>query len=165
MSPTLTFGYLGWEHGNFKKEGSSITHKSTEEPVKTIDIIVKFFGLKKDRIKVDVDFSLVYQGAPSKTRKKEIKEIWKKIISKHSTWEELRLKLLKLLELGESLLPVVFDLKFKNILINVVDGEDTILIDCKDKNKLKKFKSILEKDVDKRITPYGLTGSEKMILK
>ncbi len=160
MSPNLTFGYVGWESGNFKERGITFTSKNVEEPVKTIDKIVKYFKLDGEKANIKVDMNIVWQG--KNKDKKKIKNIWKEISSNDYKWNELREKFLELLRLGEGLLPVIFDIKFKEILLEIVDGENTMSITHKNLKKLKEFEKIIKKD--KRTTPYGMRGSKKILL-
>ena len=163
MEHILTVGYIGIE--GVVKKGTTFTGKNPEEPTKTIDKIIKFLKLEKQKAKIELDFSLVYQGSPLKKREKEIKQIWKDIVHRKHTWKELKPKLLKLLELGEGLLPLVFDINYDDFQIQIVDGEDTILVISEDYDKLKELKTILEEESDIRVTPYGRVGSSKIELK
>ena len=67
--------------------------------------------------------------------------------------------------MGEGLLPLIFDINYDDLQIQIVDGEDTILVISEDYDKLKELKTILEKESDIRVTPYGRVGSSKIELK
>ncbi len=161
MKHTLTFGYIGKEFGNIN---SSTTHKKHKEPILSIDKIIKFFNLESKDAKIDVDLDLVYQGQ-SKQIEEKIKKIWKNLIFKKWKWNNLKRKLSNLLELGDNLLPLVFDMHYDNINIEIVDGEHTILIISDDIDKLKRFKNLIEKESEERTSPYGRIGDLKITLK
>ena len=157
MSHILTFGYFGTETGTMS---GSTTHKNPEEPTLSLDKLIKFFNLEKEKAKIDLDISLVWQGSQS-TEKEKIKEIWKEIISKRWLWKDLRPKILELLNLGETLLPVVFEITYDKLEFEIVDCEHTILVSYDDLDKLNKLKNLIEKEHSNRISPYGRVGSSK----
>lgn len=148
MKYILTFGYIGFESGN-------TSLKNKDEPILSLEKTVRILKLENKAAKIGIDFNLIWQGS---TKKKEnsIKRIWRELSDKKWQWDELKPKLSKLLELGDVLLPIVFDINFANFSIEVVDGEETILVVSEDIKKLKILKKELEKESVKRVTPYGL---------
>lgn len=154
-------GYIGIEGA--AKGGTTISGKNPDEPVKTLDKIVRFFGLEEQKAAVRVDSDLVENCLPPKN-KNEFRQIWKHITSEEHIWAELKAELIKLLRLGDSMLPLVFDIIYHDVHIEVIDGEDTISVTSKDFSKLKCLKTVLEKEADKRVTPYAQIGTPKLIL-
>lgn len=144
MNHWLTLGYLGKETGNF-------TLKHPEEPVFTMDKIIKFLDLEKEKGKVAVDSKLIWQGS-SKLKTEKIKKIWEKISVKKISWQELKPPFNELMELGEGLLPITFDIKYEDLEISAVDGEYYFIIGSNNKTKLKKLNKAFN-DIDKRIKP------------
>ena len=152
MKYILVVGYLGREYDN-------VTSKKEGEPVETMDKIISFFSLEKEPAIAKVDLELVWQKPVAQTQK-----IWKEINAHPIKWNALKPKLLKLLELGEQLLPVAFDVDYLDVQIALVDGEDYFIIISENRENLQKLKTLLEKDADKRITPCSNNG-QKIVLK
>jgi len=159
MKYILTFGYIGYETST---ASGSMSGKAENEPVDSLDKIIKFFKLEKEPAEIKVDSDLVYQGEGSK--KKEIKQIWQELTKKKTIWNNLREKLLRLLKLGDKLLPLVFDINYKDQEIQVVEGEHTILVVSKNLEELKKFKKLIELEGNKRVSLYGRVGQDKVKL-
>ncbi|MCX6747300.1 MAG: hypothetical protein NTU63_04180 [Candidatus Pacearchaeota archaeon] len=158
MNYVLTFGYIGHET---KMGGSSTAIKNENEPIISLEKVIKIFNIDKD-LNVKVDFGLVYQG--NKSNKKEINSLWNELVSKKQPWKPIREKLNKLLELGELLLPIAFEIFNEKIHIEIVDGEHTMSVASEDLTKISELKESLEKELDKRTTPYGNVGHPKINL-
>ena len=159
MKYILTFGYIGYETAT---PSGSMSGKAENEPVDSLEKVIKFFKLNNQKAKIKVDSDLIYQDEGSK--KKEVKSIWKELKKGEHVWKDLKNKLLKLLELGDKLLPLVFDINYKNLEIQVVDGENTIHVIGKDLEKLKELKKLINIEAKKRVSPYGRIGQEKVKL-
>ena len=158
MKQVLTFGYIGYET---KSGGGSTTMKNENEPVTSLEKVMKIFNIDKN-LSVEVDFSLVYQG--DKSNEKEINNLWKELMSKKQSWKIIKDKLSRLLKLGELLLPITFEISNEVVHIEIVDGEHTILVTSEDLTKINELKESLEKELDKRTTPYGFVGHPKVTL-
>lgn len=157
MKYFIDFGYYGEEIGRMS---GSTSHKNSEEPTPSIEKIVKFFNLEKEEAKIILDLDLVWQGS-NKDAQEQIKNIWKDIIFKKWRWHELKLKLLKLLKLGENRLPVVFKIKYGLLEIDIAECEYNISIISENLDKLNELKNLLIKERKERISPYGRIGSSK----
>jgi hypothetical protein len=155
----LTIGYFGSES---RDKNRTFTYKKEGEPIISLEKIIKFFRLEDKKAKIEVDFKLVYQGS-SDEDKKEVKDIWKNLVEKRCKLKELKEKLLRLLKLGDSLLPIVFDIYYSNLHIEVIDGEHTISVMHDNLKKLEELKELIEKESEGRTSPYGRVGVRKAI--
>ncbi|MBS3142977.1 hypothetical protein J4464_06330 [Candidatus Woesearchaeota archaeon] len=153
MKYILTFGFYGKEWASMS---GSTTYKKQGEPVHSIEFALKELNLEGAECRVEVDMGLVWQGAVKK-QKQEIRKLWKGIKGHTWKWPELKAKLEKLLELGHGLLPLIFDIRCKNIHIRVVDGEHTLLVIGDDPAVLEKLRKKVERE--SRISPYGSVGN------
>lgn len=159
MKHILTFGYIGTEYGN---ERGSRALKHSQEPILSLDQIMSALKLKDKAAQVKVDKDLIQQG--KKADEKKILKLWEEITAMGIRWSDLRKKLAVLLELGELLLPIVFEIIYDNTVIEVVDGEHTISVTSADKASLEKLKNSIEKELQGRTSPYGIIGSGKVKL-
>ena len=162
MRYILAFGYYGTQ---IDKMSGTIISKLKTEPTLSIDKIVKFFKLEKDKAGINLDLDLVYQGS-NESEQQEIKIIWREVIAKKLFWKELKYNFIRLLVLGENLLPLIFYLNFDRLSIIVYNGGSTISIIYEDFKKLEEFKRLIEKEHKERISPgnpfHRPGGSKKL---
>lgn len=154
MKNILTFGFFGTEFGI---SGGSTAQILPEEPILSLEKIIKFFSLQDKQAGVKIDFDLVYG-------EKDIKAVWAELAGKKQKWNEIKKALLKLMSFKDSLLPIVFEINYDSVSIEIVAGEETILVETEDKSKLEEFKQLIEKESEKRVTPYGQIGAPKATL-
>ena len=157
MKHWISIGYLG------KHIEVGTTIKAKGEPITTIDKIIKFLNIEKEKLKVDIDSNLIWQGS-DKEKSNEIKKIWKNIATREIIWSELRKQLFQLLELGDGLLPIAFDIKYNKLEISVVDCEFYFIICSDDKNKLEEISKIFD-DLEERVQPIYMYPKLKIEIK
>ena len=145
----ISVGYLG-KSSTF---ASYITMKNKEEPVLTLDTVVDVLGLKDKMAVVKVDVGLVNTSG-SAEKNKAMQEIWKKLMQRKNKWSTIRTKILSLEEVSDSLLPLVFNINYPEVKIEVVAGESTITISSKEID-LRYLGAELRKTEQKRLSIFG----------
>ncbi len=158
MPSILTFGFYGKEWGSMS---GSRTYKQPQEPILSVDFVLHELRILNKGLRIEVDMGLVWQGK-TKADNQHIRKIWIGIRSRELSWPELKTQFEQLLELGGGLLPLMFKMRCGDFLLEVVDGEHTLLVIGRDLAALKKLKRKVERE--SRVSPYGKVGNPPTLL-
>jgi len=165
MKYLLTVGYLGYTEE--KDNGVIYTHSDKEEPIKTLKMIFKKFKVNKINCHIDEDLEEICIKSASRDygstniseyvkciHEKTQKERLPNLLSQLNSTLDLKTLTNLLSEIKQiTRLPMIIDLKSKEVEVGIIDCESTFEIVSEDFKKLSKLKK--EFEMQKRCAPFG----------